>query len=229
MKNKKLKNLDALIIVGVIFIALGCRCQSSLFGNNKSSNSETNTNVAVNTLDNSPSPSRPNGDIFGGGNANVSPPRRTPDIPRGGEVERGGSGTTADKLTASVGNFRLQNKEKGDPVRDGFTGASEVWKSKYTGDQNETVQYAVAQFATASAAEQNLKQTHEEFKKRGGQVSEIDTASDNDRNPIGLVFSIKGKGNLVYYWTSGRYVYAIIGPEKPAEEFFAATETPLEP
>lgn len=213
-----MKNLNSLLIVAVILIGLSCKCQSDLFGLGKNNSANNDGNITV-SLDNDNSSGNSPRSLS---NANTF----ADNSPRNSDVS--GSGSLANRFPATVGGFRLSKKERGDPVEDGFKMASEVMKAVYNDSANKTVQVGVGKYATAADAEQALRTLLKELDTGDAKASQVEIATDNNNQEIGITATSKGRGNIARLWTSGRYFYLAFGPEAATEKFFTEFDEPLE-
>lgn len=217
---KKLRNLDSLVIVAIILIVLGCKCNSDLFKSISGGNAESN--VAIN----SSAPLNKDGNTFESSNSNTS----GNDSPVFSNTNKTGENTprvttTLDRLPVTVGDFERIKADKGDPAKEGFETADEVVTGEYS-YKNQIVKSAVAKYATAAEAEQTLKTQLAELKKQGAKTSEVLPAANNSGVEIGVSATAEGKGNLVIIWTNGNFLQIAYGPKKETEEFFAAYDVP---
>lgn len=228
IKNQKLRNLDAIIIVAVILVVLGCKCNSDfvkkLQGEDSGGNTESNT--ALNSSNSSNSSSNKDANVFDSKNSNDSDPDKPP-FPDSNKSDGNttGSGDVLDRLPLSVGSSKRTKGDKSDPQKEGFGNADDMALGEYSVD-GKTVQFAVASYSSAADAEKMLKKQMDDLKKQNAKISEIGTAVNNSGQEIGISGEAEGNGNLVVLWTNKNFLHIAYGPKSATRKFFADYDVP---
>lgn len=219
MKNKKLKNLDSLILVAIILIVIGCKCNGDLF---KALKGDTESNSASNTS----APSNTGSNLANNSDGNKSEDK----FPRSSNTnsldgDSNPTGKAMDRFPLSVGTFSRVKADSADPKKEGFGNALELVTGEYSGG-NQKISFAVAKYDNAAEAQKMLKDQLADLKKQNAKVSEVGTATNNSGQEIGISAEAEGKGNLVVLWTNKTFLQVAYGPKKATEDFFTAYDVP---